>query len=143
MLKFIRAAALAATLLLVPAASLSSAPVQVEVRHAVIRTDTAPLALKKAAPAPYAQFGLDAAHDHEHASGLAPGQTAQDFEAWARRSPANIQELGAFRDTKRNLVTRDGQSAPIRVAEISPSAFRLGGTRPLLGRRGSTGTGML
>ena len=97
MLTFIRAAALAATLSLVPAASLSSAP-QAEVRHAVVRTNTAPVAAQKPAPAPFSEFGLDAAHDHEHASGLAPGQTAQDFEAWARRSPANIRELAAFRD---------------------------------------------
>ena len=80
MLHFIRAAALAATLSLVPAASLSSAP-QAEVRHAVVRTDTASVAPQKPAPAPLAEFGLDAAHDHEHASGLAPGQTAEDFEA--------------------------------------------------------------
>ena len=98
MLTFIRAAALAATLSLVPAASLSSAPDQVEVRHAVVRTDLAPVAPKKVAPAPFAEFGVDAAHDHEHASGLAPGQTAQDFQSWARRTPANVKALGAFRD---------------------------------------------
>ncbi len=98
MLTFIRAAALAATLLLVPAASLSSAPVQVELRQAVVRTDTVSVAPKNAAPAPLAEFGLDAAHDHEHASGLAPGQTAQDFEAWTRSTSANLKELGAFRE---------------------------------------------
>ena len=96
MLHFIRAAALAATLSLVPAASLSSAPTQAEFRHAVVTT--APMAAPKAAPEPFAEFGVDAEHDHEHASGLAPGQTAQDFEAWARRSPANIRELASFRD---------------------------------------------
>ena len=98
MLNFLRAAALAATLSVVPAASLSSAPKPVEFRHAVVRTDLAPVAPKKEAPAPFAEFGLDAAHDHEHASGLAPGQTAEDFEAWAKRTPANVQALGAFRD---------------------------------------------
>ena len=98
MLNFIRAAALVATLSLVPAASLSSSPNQTVVQHAVVRTGTASLAPKKVAPAPFAEFGLDAAHDHEHASGLAPGQTAQDFAAWARRSPANIRELASFRD---------------------------------------------
>ena len=96
MLTFIRAAALAATLSLLPAASLSSAPAQVEVRHAVVRTGAASVAQQKPAPAPFAEFGLDAAH--AHASGLAPGQTARDFEAWARRSPANIMELAAVRD---------------------------------------------
>ena len=98
MLTLIRATALAATLSIVPAASFSSAPSQLELRHAVVRADTAPVTPKKAAPAPFAEFGLDAAHDHEHASGLAPGQTAQDFEAWTRRTPANVKALGAFRD---------------------------------------------
>src|SRR5690242_12425295 len=96
MLNFIRAAALAATLALAPAASLGSSPGQAELRHAVIRTDIAPTAAP--ARAPFAEFGLDAEHDHEHASGLAPGQTAQDFEAWAKRTPANVKALGAFRD---------------------------------------------
>ena len=97
MLTFIRSAALAATLSLVPAASLNSAPVQVDVRPA-IGAAAAPAAAHKAAPAPLAEFGLEAAHRHDHGSGLAPGQTAQDFEAWVRRSPANFQKLGAFRD---------------------------------------------
>jgi hypothetical protein len=96
MLKQIRSAALAASLFLVPAAGLSSATPQV--RPAVAEMANTPLAAQRAAPAPFAKFGLDAAHDHEHASGLAPGQTAQDFEAWVRRSPANLKELGAFRD---------------------------------------------
>ena len=96
MLTLIRATALAATLSIVPAASFSSAPSQLELRHAVVRADTAPVTPKKAAPAPFAEFGLE--HDHEHASGLAPGQTAQDFEAWTRRTPANVKALGAFRD---------------------------------------------
>jgi hypothetical protein len=98
MLTFLRAAAIAATLSIVPAASLSSAPVQDGLRDAVVRTDAAPVAPEKAVPAPFAEFGLDAAHDHEHASGLAPGQAAEDFEAWARRTPANVNALSAFRD---------------------------------------------
>ena len=98
MLRFLHAAALAATLSLVPAASLSSAPIQAEIRPAAVATAYAPLAVHKAAPAPLAEFGLNAAHEHEHASGLAPGQTAQDFQGWVRRTPANLQKLGAFRD---------------------------------------------
>ena len=94
MLTFIRSAAIAAALLLVPAGSLSSAPNQAEIRPAAV---VAPLPVQQPAPAPFADFGLDAAHEHEHASGLAPGQTAQDFEAWARRSPANLKRLGEFR----------------------------------------------
>ena len=84
--------------MLVPAASLSSAPNEAETRHAVVLTDVAPHFVQNAAPARFAEFGLDAAHEYEHASGLAPGQTAEDFEAWARRSPANLQKLGAFRE---------------------------------------------
>ncbi len=97
MVTLFRATALAATFSIVPTASVSSAPIQVELRHAVVRTDAAPSAPKKEAAAPFAEFGLDAAHDHEHASGLAPGQTARDFEAWARRTPTNVKALGAFR----------------------------------------------
>ncbi|MDP9422645.1 MAG: D-Ala-D-Ala carboxypeptidase family metallohydrolase [Pseudomonadota bacterium] len=98
MLTFLRSAALAATLSLVPAASLNSAPSQAEVRPAAVVTATASPAAQKPAPAPLAEFGLDAAHDHEHDSGLAPGQTAEDFQAWVRRSPANFEKLGAFHD---------------------------------------------
>jgi hypothetical protein len=94
MLKFIGSAALAATLSLVPAASLNSAPIQAEVRPAVATVSVSP---KNAAPAPFSEFGVDAAHEHEHASGLAPGQTAQDFETWASRSPANLRQVSAFR----------------------------------------------
>lgn len=98
MLTLIRAAALSATLSIVPAASGGSAANELPVRHAVVRTEIARVVPQKPAPAPFAEFGLDAAHDHQHASGLAPGQTAQDFEAWARRTPANVKALGAFRD---------------------------------------------
>ena len=80
MLGFIRSAALAALLSLVPATSLGSATNQAEVRTAA----AAPRAAAQFAPAK--AFGLDA-HDHE--SGLASGQTAEDFEAWLVRSPAN------------------------------------------------------
>ena len=48
-------------------------------------------------PSQEAQFGLDLAHEHEHASGLAPGQTAADFQAWLRSSPAHAAGLVAFR----------------------------------------------
>ena len=94
MLTFLRGAAVAATLLLVPAASLSSAPAQVNFTPAVVRVvQQAPRAL---APAPFAKFGLEDVHDH--GTGLAAaGQTAQDFENWARR-PANMAQVGAFRD---------------------------------------------
>jgi len=97
MLNFIRSAALAATLSLVPAASLSSATSQVVLQPTPAVATTAEAALRKS-PEPFAEFGLDEAHEHDHASGLAPGQTAQDFEVWARRTPANVRALGQFRD---------------------------------------------
>ena len=95
MLEFIRSAVLAATLLLVPVASLGSAN-KAEVRTAAVVTATAPRAPEPASPA--SEFGLDPVHEHEHDSGLAPGQTAQDFEAWLSRSPARRAKLVAFRD---------------------------------------------
>ncbi len=90
MLTFIRSAAVAAMLSLVPAASLSSATVEAGVPAA------AAARLAAATPAPQPEFGLEIAH--QHASGLAPGQTAEDFKAWLRRSPANRAELSAFQD---------------------------------------------
>lgn len=93
MLTFIRGAALAATLFLVPAASLGSAPAQVNFVPAAVKVvQQAP----RAPAAPFAKFGLEDGHDY--GSGLAPGQTARDFETWVRRSPANIEQVGAFRD---------------------------------------------
>jgi hypothetical protein len=97
MLTLTRAAALAATFSIVPPASVGSAASEVDFRPAVLRTGIPPVAPKKAAPT-LAGFGLDAAHDQAHGSDLAPGQTAHDFEAWARGTPANVKVLGAFRD---------------------------------------------
>jgi hypothetical protein len=95
MLKLIRSAALAATLLLVPSASLGLTTNQAEVRTSAVAAATLP-APTKLAPTP--EFGLESVHEHEHASVLAPGQTAEDFRAWLRRSPANRAQLAAFRD---------------------------------------------
>ena len=89
MLRFIGIAALAATLSFVPATGRSTN--QVEVRPAVATTVT------PQKPAAAVEFGLDP-HGHEHASGLAPGQTAADFRAWLNRSPHNRAALAAFRD---------------------------------------------
>ena len=90
MLRFIRIAAVAATLSLMPAASLGLAAPKTDVRA----TPTVARAPVKPAPAP--EFGLGTAHAQE--SGLAPGQTAEDFKAWLARSPANRAELQGFRD---------------------------------------------
>src|SRR5688572_3112719 len=96
MLKLIGSAALAASLVfasgssalvphqpgMVPAFPAPSAPLV-----------AAPAAAAPAAPAP--EFGLHA-HEHDHGSGLAPGQTPDDFRAWLAGSPAHRAELAAF-----------------------------------------------
>lgn len=128
MLKFIHAAALAATLSLVPAASLSSAPIGAEVRPAAIAGATAPLAAQAAAPALLSEFGLETAQARAGDSGLAPGQTARDFQAWVSRSPANLEELAAFRDY---LAAQGLQSVvPIWQLTRTSSSWRACGAQP-------------
>lgn len=98
MLTFIRAAAAAATLLFVPAASLGVPLSPVDVPAAAASAPAPAAAPSSTARlAPEVEFGL-AAHDRERESGLAPGQTAEDFRAWLRSSPEHRSELGAFRD---------------------------------------------
>jgi len=89
MLRFLGAAALAATLSFGPVAGagIGQTPLQ------PIRAVASLPVQKPAAPPP--QFGLA---DHEADSGLAPGQTAADFKAWLRASPANAAGLTAFRE---------------------------------------------
>jgi hypothetical protein len=86
MLKIIGGAALAAMLAFAPTAgSSSSNPVSVQ---------TAAVAVPAKLPPAAAEFDLDKPAN----SGLAPGQTAQDFRAWLSGSPANRAKLVAFRD---------------------------------------------
>lgn len=56
-----------------------------------------------------------------------------DFAAW-REQLGLVRDLGAYRTIERNLITGQGESAPIKLAEISASAFKLTGVAPLLGR---------
>jgi hypothetical protein len=99
MLKLLSAFVLAATVLVAPSASFgfdASKPAQTE------RAATAPALPAGAShatktPATQAEFDLDVAHEHEHSSGLAPGQGAQEFRAWLGESPANRAKLAAFR----------------------------------------------
>jgi predicted permease len=56
-----------------------------------------------------------------------------DFLAW-KDTATSLRQLGAFRKIDRNLVTSDGNAAPIEVAEISASAFELTGVAAWLGR---------
>ena len=56
-----------------------------------------------------------------------------EFVEW-RGQLRSVQDLGAFRVVRRNLVTSDGVGTPVDVAEISASAFRITRVPPLLGR---------
>ena len=126
MLTFFRTAALAATLSLVPAAGFGSAADKAEFRTAAVATATASRAPVMAAPA--SEFGLDLVHDHEHASGLAPGQTAQDFQAWLRHSPANRAALLGFR----NYLAAEGLESVVPLWQLvrTSSSWRECGAQP-------------
>lgn len=56
-----------------------------------------------------------------------------DLAPW-RESLTSIEELGAYRTIDRNVITRDGRSEPMRIAEMDASGFRLSGISPLMGR---------
>ena len=91
MLRFLGAAALAATLSFGPVAGVgnSSTPLQPIRAIAVVQARPA------LAPAPGPQFGLTAARE----SGLAAaGQSAADFRTWLRASPVNIPRLTEFQN---------------------------------------------
>lgn len=108
---------------LVPAASLGLEANPAEIRPAVA-------AAARAAPkvAPAADFGLDGAHAHDHGSGLAPGQTAEDFQAWLRRSPANRDGVVAFR----NYLAAQGVASVIPMWQLTrtSSSWRQCGAEP-------------
>ncbi|HEX2168190.1 MAG TPA: ABC transporter permease [Longimicrobiales bacterium] len=59
--------------------------------------------------------------------------SVHDFLIW-RDQLESIEQLGAYRPIERNLITADGRSEPVEVAEISPVAFPLTRVPPLLGR---------
>jgi putative ABC transport system permease protein len=56
-----------------------------------------------------------------------------DFAVW-RQSLETVTELGAARVVERNVLTGEGRVQPLRVAEITASAFPLTRVAPLLGR---------
>ena len=58
---------------------------------------------------------------------------AFDFLRW-REQAKTMEDLGAFRLLDRNLIANGEGGEPVRVAEISASAFRVTGVSPLLGR---------
>ena len=56
-----------------------------------------------------------------------------DFVVW-RQTFRSVTELGAWRDSSRNLIVADGDAGPVQVAEMSVSGFRVADGEPLLGR---------
>ena len=60
-------------------------------------------------------------------------QSLHDLLAWRQELTA-IEHLGAASFIGSNLITADGRAEPVRGAAISPSAFELLNTPPLLGR---------
>jgi len=56
-----------------------------------------------------------------------------DFLEW-QQSLRSLTDVGAWRDSSRNLVVAAGDARPVKVAEMSVSGFRLAGGEPLMGR---------
>ena len=98
MLKLFRTAAIAATLAIVPGAVLShqtAAVPQARAATSALVPAPAPVPAVPTPAAPPADPLI--AHEHGHDSGLAPGQTAADYNQWLARSPANRASVAAFR----------------------------------------------
>lgn len=51
-------------------------------------------------------------------------QVVHDVVAWLDEL-RSIEDLGAYRDLERNLMVEEARAEPVRVAEISASAFRV------------------
>jgi len=58
-----------------------------------------------------------------------------DFLGW-QQSLRALTDVGAWRDSSRNLVVAGGDARPVKVAEMSVSGFRVADGEPLLARRG-------
>jgi putative ABC transport system permease protein len=56
-----------------------------------------------------------------------------DFLEW-RQSLRSLTEIGAWRNSSRNLIVVAGDSRPVNVAEMSVSGFRVSDGEPLMGR---------
>ena len=56
-----------------------------------------------------------------------------DFLEW-QQSLRSLTDVGAWRDSSRNLVVAAGDARPVNVAEISVSGFRVSDGEPLMGR---------
>jgi putative ABC transport system permease protein len=60
-------------------------------------------------------------------------RTLHDFAIW-RDELKSIEDVGAYREIRRNVLTDDGVSERVRVAEMTASGFRLARVSPLAGR---------
>ena len=60
-------------------------------------------------------------------------RVAFEFRRW-RGTLATIDDLGAYQNLQRNLITDDGRAEPVRGAAISSVAFRIAQVPPLHGR---------
>ncbi len=67
------------------------------------------------------------------AAGDQEARLAHEFVRW-RGALRTVEGLGAYRTVGRNLLVPGGEVAPVPVAEISASAFRVAAVAPLLGR---------
>jgi putative ABC transport system permease protein len=56
-----------------------------------------------------------------------------DFLQW-QQSLRSLTDVGAWRDSSRNLVVAAGDARPVNVAEMSVSGFRVADGEPLMGR---------
>lgn len=68
----------------------------------------------------------------DRAAGAPEFRSLHDFVKWSQDLRA-VEDLGAYRTLKRNLITGEGPPEPVEVAEITASAFRLVRVAPLLG----------
>ena len=84
------------------------------------------------------QLPLDEGHrivgiqNWDQQTGKPEHRSAADFVAW--RTLHSFEDLAAYRQLERNLMTGDGRVEPVRGVEISAAAFRIARVPPLLGR---------
>ncbi len=61
------------------------------------------------------------------------GIPAADFARW-RTTLRSVADIGAFRTVERSMVTEDGPSEPVAIAEMTASGFQMTRVPPLMGR---------
>lgn len=130
MLKLIGSAAIAASLAFASASSAFTADngvLATPPAAAATALDAAPQSAPVAAPAQPAADPLEA-HEHGHDSGLAPGQTAADYNRWLAASPVHRASVRAFRDR----LAADGVDGIVPVWQLirTSSSWRQCGAEP-------------